>query len=162
MADIMGISSDNVKLLYSLYDSKKSPKKMNLIDFTDFIIKEVMNDKRFSSYFKEKDKNAVKTINEIMKLSLDNKRMSATQTHAVLANLTDDLDVNLVRLVYLYYASANEFDEHMKLSLETLVKYISDDVIKRDMFKDFISDDMQNKITDGASRIEEAKQELGG
>ncbi len=162
MADIMGISSDNVKLLYSLYDSKKSPKKMNLIDFTDFIIKEVMNDKRFSSYFKEKDKNAVKTINEIMKLSLDNKRMSATQTHAVLANLTDDLDVNLVRLVYLYYASANEFDEHMKLSLETLVKYISDDVIKRDMFKDFISDDMQNKITDGASRIDEAKQELVG
>ena len=56
MAKFLNVDKDTLDLVYSLYDSKKSPIKISYKDFITFLNDDVINDKKYKSSVSEKQK----------------------------------------------------------------------------------------------------------
>lgn len=59
MGKLLGIDKDSIQLIYSLYDMNKNSKKVSvsLVDFTDFVIRDVLTNKAYSSNLIRRVKN---------------------------------------------------------------------------------------------------------
>ena len=77
-------------------------------------------------------------------------------------HIADDLDSNLIDLVYLYYGSENHYNSEWTLTVEKLINYLNDEILDDTKFDDFITDEMRNNITDSKITVSDAKKQLVG
>ena len=162
LASLLGISEDKVGLLYSLYDSKKNNtnQKISLYDFIEFINKDVITNKEYKDRFNDEQKDELKTIDKIMNGSLKKDKYTSSEAFGLLKVLSDDLDKNLIDLVYLYFESINQYDKSWTLTIEELVNYINDDILTDNRFDDYIDSDKRKEINDAKESIKKAKDLL--
>lgn len=160
ISNMLGLNLSDVNLIYSLYNSKKMNYKMSLNEVTKFILNEVVKDSNYKNYFDANSVTKLNAIDRIMAASLKNEKFSASKIYVMLSKLTDSLDKDLVKLVYIYNGSINSFDDNSKLTLEQLVNYLNDDILSDDMFKDFLDKDLKNKIKDANTKMRDAKELL--
>ena len=159
LAKLMNINSDKMSLLFSLYNSKylKYNQNISLFNYVDFIIRNVMNNKEYSSKFNNQTRNKLNAISKIMKNSLNGIKYSPSEVFASLEVLSDDLDESLIELVYMYYGSNKNYDDSWKMTIEEFINYINDDILKDERFTDFINSDKRKTINDGKKSIDKAK-----
>ena len=162
LASLLGINEDKVGLLYSLYDSKKNNtnQKISLYDFIEFINKDVITNKEYKDRFNDEQKDELKTIDKIMNGSLKEIQYTSSEAFGLLKVLSDDLDKNLIDLVYLYFESINQYDKSWTLTIEELVNYINDDILTDNRFDDYIDNDKKKEINDAKESIKKAKDLL--
>lgn len=159
ISKMLNINESDTNLIYSLYNSKNVNYKMSLKDLTNFILNDVVNDNNYKKYFDKDTIDKLKTINTIMNSSLKNEKFSAAKIYLMLSKLSP-LDEDLVKLVYIYNGSINKFDKSKTLSLEKLVDYLNHDILSDKMFKDFLDNDLKNKIKNADSKMKDAKDLL--
>lgn len=159
ISDLLDTDLDKVKLLLSLYDSRyiKANQSISLYNFVNFIISDVMNNNDYSDKISNDKKEKLLTIRKVMNSSLNNVKYSNTDAFILLEILSDDLDSNLIDLVYIYYGSVYEYDDSWKLTIEELINYINDDILTDSTFDDYIKDDKRNEVIDAKKTINKAK-----
>lgn len=164
LSDLLGINSNDMALLYSLYDISYINRNyaFSLNDFVDFILNDVVNDTRYSSLFDTKSINKLKNINIIMDSSINNVRYSNNELFKILNNLSDGLDQNLVDVVYVYYGSIYQYDNKYLMTVESFVNYLNEEIIDSKLFKEFISNDYRTRIKEAKKSVDEAKKLLVG
>lgn len=162
LANLLGSNKDTISLVMSLYDSKyiKTNEKISLIDFTNFIIQDVLKDSKYSSKINNEAKNKLNTVNGLMKNVLNNRKYNSLELYNTLSSLSDNLDYNTVDVVYIYYGSKNYYDDSWKLTVEEIVNYLNSDILNNEKYSSFIDDDMSKQITDAKESISEAKKLL--
>ena len=161
LADFLGIDSDKVKLLYSVYYSTFNELYMDIKTLTNFIVDDVLNSE-YSNSFSDKDKNDIKTINGIVNSSIDDIKYTKDEMIAILSKLSPDISSNTLSLLYMYYGSSKEYNDSYTLTIEKLVNYLNDDILNDNRFLEFIDDDMRNRIIDSKDTIKDAKDLLVG
>lgn len=159
LANLLGSDSDTISLVMALY-SGSSNTKISLVDFTDFIISDVLTNSKFSSRFDEKSKEKLVTVNGIMKNTLMGSKYNSLELYNILNKLTDGLDYNLIDLVYIYHGSENLYDSSWRLTVEEIVNYLNDVILKDEKYKSFLDKEMQDKIISAKDTISTAKELL--
>ncbi|MBR1413880.1 MAG: MMPL family transporter [Bacilli bacterium] len=164
LASLLGMKKDDISLIYSLYNAKysKNNTTVSLKDFIDFVVKDVMNNKKYASNFDDSNKTKLTTINGIIKSSESKEKYTTDEIFAILSTLNNSLDKNMVELLNIYYGSEKSFNDSWTLTVEELIKYANTDIINDSRFKNFINDEMKKKITDANQKIVDAKKLLVG
>lgn len=164
MANLMGIATDDAKLLYSLYDVKQLSKNitLSLNDFVAFLTTDVMNNPKYASNFDGTTQSKLLAIQQIMQNTMVNKIYTPSQLVSSLSTFTNDLSQDLVELIYLYYGSVNHYDNSWQLSVETFVNYLDRVVLVDTRFNDLVEDNMRSTVRQAVVTVADAKKLLVG
>ena len=164
LSNLLGMNESDLKLLYGLYTIKyvNTNPTLSLKEMVTFLLDDVMNNPDFSSNFDKDATSTLKTINGIMNNTISNTKYTKNEMFAILSDLAGGLDKNTVDLLYLYYGSSKEYNENWTLTVEKLVNFLNNDILKDSRFDDFIDDDMRNSLTNAKDSINDAKKLLIG
>ncbi len=164
MSSLLGVDVNKLSLLYSLYDVEVTNKniELSLKEFVNFILNDVLNNSEYNKSFTEETKTKLVILNEIMNDSLNNKKYTKEKTYNTLSQLADNLDKNLIDLVYIYYGSENDYNKKYTLTIEKFINYLNNNILLDSRFDDFISSSKRNEITDAKKLIKNSKKLLVG
>ena len=162
LAKLLGSDKDTLSLVLSLYNSRyiKANSTISLIDFTNFIISDVIPNPTYSSKIDNESKDKLNTVNAIMNNTLNGTKYNSLDLYYVLNKLSDGLDYNLIDIVYTYYGSKNNYDDSWKLTVEEIVNYLNNDLLKDEKYSSFLDADMTKTIKDAKNAIDDAKKLL--
>lgn len=162
LAKLLGSDKDTLSLVLSLYNSRyiKANSTISLIDFTNFIISDVIPNPTYSSKIDNESKDKLNTVNAIMNNTLNGTKYNSLDLYNVLNKLGDGLDYNLIDIVYTYYGSKNNYDDSWKLTVEEIVNYLNNDLLKDEKYSSFLDADMTKTIKDAKNTIDDAKKLL--
>lgn len=164
LANLFGMNADDLRLIYGLYDSKyvKQSQMMSLKNFTGFLVNDVMTNDRYASSIDSGSKKKLIAIDSIMSDSLHHVRYQKQELYQKLLPLSDKIDEDLVELVYIYYGSIYHYDKSYTLTVEKFVNYLNDDILKDELFQDFIDKDMRSNIKSAKKTVNDARKMLVG
>ena len=159
LSDLLDTDLDKTKLLLSLYDSRhiKANQKISLYQFVNFIIDNVINNKDYQDKISNDKKEKLYAIKKVMNSSLNNIKYSHSDAFLLLEVLSDNLDSNLIDLVYIYHGSVYNYDDNWKLTIEELINYINDDILNDSTFDDYIKEEKRNDIKEAKNTIKKSK-----
>lgn len=162
LSKLLNINENSINLIYSLYQLKDKDINISLKEFTGFILDKVVTNPEYSSNFDEDSKDKLSTINEIMINSLKKYKYTSNEAYTVFTKLSDNIDKNLIELLYIYYGSENSYDNDWTLTIEKFVNYLNDNILNDKRFKEFIDDEMESDIKSSKDTIKDAKKLLVG
>lgn len=164
LSSILGINKSDLDLIYGLYTTKNinTNQTMSLNTIVDFLVNDVMNNKDYSSNIEEKSKLKLKTVQSIIKASLNGTKYTKDEMISILSKLSDELENDTVELLYIYYGSYAEYDSTWKMTVEEFIYFLNDNILKDSRFEDFIDEQMKKDITDSKQTIDDAKDLLIG
>ena len=164
LSSLLGINKEDLNLLYGLYNFKyinKNP-SLSLKDFVDFLLKDVVTNKEYSSNFDKEKTSKLNTVSNIMNSAITNTKYTVDEIFAIISTLSNDVEKNTVEMLYTYYGSNKEYNSDWQMTVEEFVNFLNDDVLQDERFIDFIDDDMKNDITEAKKDINDARQLLIG
>lgn len=160
LSNLLKIDKDTINVLFSLYQSIyiKENQKVSLYDYIEFIVKDMMNNKNYANQFDKATKEKLTTIHSVMKKALQKETYTPIDLYNSLKGLSDQLDLSLIELVYIYHGSINHYDSSWTMTVEEFVNYLNSDILMDEKFDDFIDNDMKQTITKAKKEIDKAKQ----
>lgn len=162
LSKLLNINENSINLIYSLCQLKDKDINISLKEFTGFILDKVVSNQEYSSNFDKDSKDKLSTINEIMINSLKKYKYTSNEAYTVFTKLSDNIDKNLIELLYIYYGSENSYDNDWTLTIEKFVNYLNDNILNDKRFKEFIDDEMESDIKSSKDTIKDAKKLLVG
>lgn len=164
ISDLLGLSKDDVKLLYSLYSAKHVNSNMSasLKEFVEFMLKDVVTNEKYSKQINSEQTSKLNTINGIMNSVINQTKYTPGEIFAIISNLTDSIDENTIEILYIYYGSEKYYQDDWKISIEDFINYTNNKIFADSRFDDFIEDDMRSQVTDAKNTIQENKEKLVG
>ncbi len=164
LSSLLVIDEEDCKLLYGLYTSKyinKNP-SASLKEFIEFLLKDVVTNEEYSSNFDDDKISKLNTVNGIMNATINNTKYTADEIFAIISKLSDNVEKNMVEILYTYYGSSKQYNNSWEMTVEEFVNFLNNDILKDERFTDFIEDDMRNDIIDSKTTIKDAKEMLIG
>jgi len=160
ISDILEIEKTNIDLLYGIYITNYINKEISLNNLVNFILSDILESEEYSSLFTPQNKNDLKNIKLIMNDSLRGKKYSKEEMYNTLRLFTNAIINSDIDLMYIYYGSINEYNESWELTLEEIVNYLNDEIIKDSRFTKFINEETQNDIIKAKEQVAKAKSLL--
>lgn len=157
LSQILNTDQEKIKLIYGLYDKNQT---ITIEQFTNFIVNDVLNSE-YKNKFKEEEKNKIIIINSIVNNSIKDTKYNKDEMITILSQLSD-IDKNTIELLYIYYGSEKQYDNSYELTLQELVEYLNEDVLKDKRFEGFIDKEAKEKIENAKVKIEDAYKMLVG
>lgn len=161
LAKLLNLNKSDVELLYSLYASNnKKDVSISLNDFINFMMNDVLENKKYASLIDKETKKKLESINSIMNDTLEGKKYTSKEAYNALSDLSSDIDRSTIDLLYIYKGSVSKYNKEWMLTVEEIIDYLNKDILDDKRFADFISDDMHKKIVDAKDMISDAKEML--
>ena len=164
LSTLLGISKDNTSLLYGLYNFKyinKSP-SISLKEFINFLLKDVVTNKDYSSNFNANQITKLNTANGIIKATENGTKYTSSEIFAIISTLSNEVEKNTIDMLYTYYGSKNEYNNKWEMTVENFVNFLNQDILQDERFTDFIEDDIRNDIIEAKTTVKDAKELLLG
>ncbi len=164
LSNLLNIDKDNMELLYSLYETNYKNKniKISYKDFVNFLIDDVISNKKYSNNFDKEKISRINIVNNIINNSINNVKYNNNELYNILSSLTNNSDKNLIDLLYIYYGSINEYNDEYKLTILDFVDYLNKDILNDNRFSEFIDDSRRDDIINSKDTLNEAKNNLIG
>ncbi len=164
MANLLGIEGEDVELLYSLYEMEilLKPVTPSLVEFTDFMIDDVMQHPKYASNVDIETGEQLVAVHNLLHDSLAKRTYAAGELTTVLSDFTDDLDENLMAVIYLYHGSKFDFNYQWRLTVEELINYVHDELLNDARFANFVDAEMRQEVASAHEMVADAKKMLVG
>lgn len=163
MSNALNISTTKMRMLYSYYDiSNGYIENISLKEFTDFILTDVMTNSEYNRSFDNSSRDKLATVNSLMNDSLNNVKYTSMNFYDKVSPLNENLEYNMVDLIYLYFGSVNNYSDKYKLTVEEFINYLNSDILTDEEFDKFIDSSMRKDIKNGKKSIDKAKKLLVG
>lgn len=162
LANLLGMDSDSISLIFALYDYRNSPTNISLKEIVNFLLENVVTNDEYSKNFDNVKIDKLNTINAIMNASMNGVKYTKNEMFGILTKLADSIDSEMIDLLYIYYGSENEYNDNWKLTICEFVDYLNDTILKDERFNDFIDSDMRRKVGNAKKDIGDAKDLLVG
>lgn len=163
LASLMGMETEQAQQLYLLYTSRHgdtSGWQLSVKGFIDFIIRDVLNDPDFAGQFDEETFDMLGTAQTLTAAVISGKSYTAAQTSEMFAGLSEDLDQNMIDLLYLYASSDKNSDPAWEMSIEMLFNYLVEDVLNDARFVDLLDDEMRKSLYEAQAELTDGKTQL--
>ncbi len=164
LSKLFNIDKDNMNLLYSLYEIKYQNKSISLSykEFVDFLVNNVITNPKYNKNFTSDKITKIKTVHGIINNSLKNTKYTKSEIFAIIYTLSNDVDKDLIDLLYIYYGTNNSYNNKWTLTIEEFINYLNNDILKDKRFDDFIDSNRRREIVDAKKTIKTAKRKLVG
>ncbi len=139
IAQILDIDKSKVDDLMIYYNSKNNSTTISILDFLNFMNKDVLTNEKFSGSI---DKNSKESLNELSKFaskSTIQKKISSKE----MANLFG-IDEETIKDLYVYYTKVNSVDT--KLTLNQFVEFVLNDVASNSKYSDSIDENNMESL----------------
>ncbi|MCM1181652.1 MAG: MMPL family transporter [Clostridium sp.] len=163
LANLMGIEKSQADQLYLLYISRHgdtSDWKLTVKDFIDFINGDILNNPDFSEVFDEETANMLSVAKSMVDAVISGKQYTAAEMSEMFAGVSDDLNSDTMKLMYLYAAADKADLSAQTMSIETLFGYLVNDVLNDTRFTALIDDEMRDDLYEAKDELEEGKEQL--
>ncbi|MCM1363224.1 MAG: efflux RND transporter permease subunit [Clostridiales bacterium] len=163
LANLMGMEKSQADQLYLLYISRHgdtSDWKLTVKDFIDFINGDILNNPDFSELFDEETANMLSAAKSMVDAVISGKQYTAAEMNEMFAGVSDDLDSDTMKLMYLYAAADKADLSAQTMSIETLFDYLVNDVLNDTRFTALIDDEMRDGLYEAKDELEEGKEQL--
>ena len=162
LSQLLDMNKEDLDLIYGMYDimENKYPVKVSFQEFINFLNDKVLNNSKYSQNFSAEAKNNLQTVLKIMNNSLNNKKYSKEELTDILSTLKNDLDKDLVSLVYIYYGSVNDYNEDYTLTIFDFISYLHNDILNDKRFIPYITDKEKEDIITSYNDVLESKEKL--
>ncbi len=163
LARVFNLDDSNISLLYSLYDLNYNGTNITVSykEFIDFLVNNVISNEKYKNYLDATKIEKINTVNKIINSTINNIKYNEKEMYDIFHVLADDVDQDLVELLYIYYGSKNEYHDWM-LTIEQVVNYLNSDILNDSKFNDFIDEEDRANIIDYQAKIKDAKEMLKG
>lgn len=164
ISNLLDLSKEDVKLLYSLYSAKYMNQNMSasLKEFVEFMLKDVVTNEKYSKQIDSEQTIKLNTINGIMNAVINKCEYTPGEIFAIISNLTNSIEENTIEILYIYYGSEKYYQDDWAISIEDFINYTSNKIFADSRFDDFIEDDMRSQVTDAKNTIQDNKEKLVG
>lgn len=164
MANLTSMPTENLELLYSLYEVKQLGKDvtLSLSEFVDFLLGDVAQNPTYASNLDNATINKLTVVQQIMQSTLAKRAYTPSELVGTLSTFTNDLNQDLVELVYLYRGSVYDYDETWKLSVEDFVTYLDKVILVDERLTDFVPEKVRTDINTAVQTVADAKEMLVG
>ena len=164
LAKTFGLNADQLRLLYSLkyFTTENKNPKLSVKTLVNFLNNSVLTNEKYSSNISNDQAQTLAIVTDLMSHSLNNDKYTATKMYNLLSPLSNNLQSNLVDLLYMYHGSLNNYDENWTLSLQQFVNYLHGTILKDKRFNDKIDADKREMIEKANTKINDAKKLLVG
>lgn len=162
LSNLLGIEKEKLDFVYSLYFSDHENQTMSLYRLIDFINKDVLTSDRYAQTIDLASQEKLRALNSLMLSVMNDTKHSKEEMYHLLSKLENSVSKEKIELIYIYNGSKKELDKSQKLTIEGLVTYVNDDLLKDERFLEWIDPEKQTKITEAKNLIDEAKKQLVG
>ncbi len=134
---------------------------ITLPDFIDLMI-ESSSEPAFADKFDAEEISTLKDAREIIDYILSDKKYPTDEMTSLLKKYSDNIDENDMKLLYLYEASESGYKSEWTISVEDLLNYLNDDVMKAPEFSRFFDDDIKKELSDAQNELNDNLPEIKG
>lgn len=158
-----GLDENQLRLLYSLkYVDGNNSLRMSPKSLVDFINGNIINNAKYGSSLSGEQKNKLATVTDLMNASIAGTPYTSKTVYNLLSPLSNNLNGDLVDMLYMYHGSLYHYDENWTITLEQFVNYLDGNIAKDSRFSSKLSDEKRTKISNAREKIAEAKKMLVG
>lgn len=165
LAAIVGMDASQLDQLFLLYTSKHgntSGWRMSVQKFVNFIVDSVLNNSAYSSKFDSETAAQLKTAQAVINAVVSEKSYTSSEMAEIFGGLSEDLDANMIELMYLYYAGINSYNDNWKLTIEQLFKHLTDDIMNDSRFASLIDNEMRSEINEAKKTLDDGIKQMKG
>lgn len=165
MADLLGMDRSDMDMIYTLHIYKKndiSGWKISAENFIHFLTQNVLTDKEMAENLDADARKNLKTVEKIVDGVITGKKYTAKQTTALLSELSDDLNENLVELLYIYYFSTKNSDPEWTVSVMGLSDILNNEVLTDPRFDDIFEEKDRENIRDLKKDLIDTAEKMQG
>ncbi|MBR1875017.1 MMPL family transporter [Candidatus Saccharibacteria bacterium] len=163
LSKTFGLDENQLRLLYSLkYVDGNNSLRMSPKSLVDFINGNIINNAKYGSSLSGEQKSKLATVTDLMNVSIAGTPYTSKAVYNLLSPLSNNLNGDLVDMLYMYHGSLYHYDENWTITLEQFVNYLDGNIAKDSRFSSKLSDEKRTKISDAREKIAEAKKMLVG
>ena len=165
MANIVGFDSTQIKQLYLLYICNygdTSNWKISVQNFVKFVDSDVLNNKDYASFFDADTADQLKSAKSLINAVVSGKSYTASEMAKLLGGLSDDLNANMVEMLYLYNSSLQNSNPEWTLTIEEMFRYVSEDMLNDPRFSSLLDEEMKNDIKGMKTQLDDGINQLLG
>ena len=162
LSSLLNIDKEQASLIYGLYAYNNGNSNISINKLINFMCKNVINNKNYSSKINSESKQKITGISEVINSSLNDKKHTSKEMLNILEKIDKNIDRNAIEIIYLYYGSNYEYNNDWVMTIEQLIDYLNDDVITDSRFDSYIKDNIKDDIVSSKDKVKEAKELLKG
>lgn len=163
LAALVGMKTSQARQLYLLNQVRHgdtSNWSISIEGFINFVVNTVLKDKTYASQI---DSDALKMIvpaQTIVNAVIQGKNYTAEQMTEMMAGFTDQIDTGIMKILYLYYASAKNANPEWALSTEQFLSYLNNNVLKDPRFASLFDDSAKQMLSSSKEQLDYGKSLL--
>lgn len=164
LASVFGLDSNKLRLVYALYEYRyiNTSPRISLKTLVNFVNDTILPNPEYANRLSSEESSKLSALATIMHTAEAYTQLSYKALYRMLVPLAGEFDINKLFLAYLYHGSLYDYDESWTLTLEVFVNYLAEGILPDAHFSSKITDDMRQKILDGQTTVQEAKDLLVG
>lgn len=162
LSDLLGMDGSMLKMLYTVKASENGSNNWTLTveDFIEFILDDVLSDDTFADKIDADTSSMLSSAKTMVDAVISGNAYSASEMGELLGGLTENMDSSMIELLYLYAESSKNAAPQWTMTLETLLGYMTEDVLNDPRFESVIDDDMRQKLLETQDSLAEGKKQL--
>lgn len=165
MADMLDMDHSDMNMIYTLYQYKRkniSGWKISADKFIHFLTQNVLTDEEMAKNLDADARENLKTVEKIVDGVITGKKYTAKQTAALLSEISDDLNENLVELLYIYYFSTKDSNPKWTVSVMELADILNNEVLTDARFDDMFEEEDRKDIRDLKKDLLDTAEKMKG
>lgn len=153
-------TANTYKLLYHVYYGGK-PGNLTVMEFLQFVMKDVMLDPTFAPYIEDIDPQEFMAAMSRLDQAMMVKPLSAAEMAEAFATV-EGFNEATVSLMYLYHDAILPENDDRTMSIEQLMNFLSDTLVVDPAFRGFMDDEMIADINRSAADLNDGVKQLKG
>jgi predicted RND superfamily exporter protein len=127
----LGIDSNMVEQVFAMASAMGAPpiEKLSMKEFIDFLCEKVLPDEQYAPMFDKETKSGLLFIKGLMDASISGKAYSYTEMAKLIG-----MDSDMMKMLYTYHVAMHGDTHAWKLSLQSVINFIVDDLSKNEGF----------------------------
>ena len=163
LADTLGMAPDQARQLYTLYASRHgntSSWTITVEDLVHFLEDRVLANPTYASRLDEETAAYIPGLRALVDAVISGRLYEAEEMARLLSVFSEDLDPDMVALLYLYRAALAGSDPTWRMSIETLFSYLNEDLVNDPRFASVIDEDMRAQLAAARDELAAGKAQL--
>ncbi len=163
LAQILGMDPEQVTQVFMYrYNREYSPDKtMSLYEFISFLTENLLTNPEYAAMFDDAVKGKLYQARIIADAVVNDRMFSAEEMTELLGGISDQFDVNIVDLLYLYSGSMKQSDTERTMSPDQVVEYLT--TLSRDpVFSPLLTAAQKDGISKAKTQLYDGVHQLKG
>ena len=163
LAGLFGMEPEQAEQLYLLYSSRHgdtSEGALSVKEFIDFLNSYILADDAFSNQLDADTADMLTLAQKLMDAVIEGKTYTAAEMNDMFTGLSEQMDADMIELLYLYASSDKSGDPTWTMSIETLFNYLVDTVLNDSRFAPLIDEDMRDGLYEARDELADGRAQL--